>query len=316
MIDLTISLVTANNKKLILDCLRSIYENTEGLNLEIYVVVNASSDDSEQAIREQFPQVKLIVNEVQMGFTHNHNMVMRKGKGKYFLVLNDDTVILDGAPKKMVDFMERSDDVGVVGCRILNADKSLQWSCGKTFSDKFEFFKSGVLRPFFPSLPVRHFRTTTEVAWVTGACLLARALAVREVGLLDENIVIYFEDGDWCYRMNSAGWKVVFYPEAKIIHYRGQTRKHQMVRDLFIINQSKLYFFKKHYSGVVQLLVRFLIVTEALLRYAKDTVLSFCSAEKRAQASGLCRTHKRVIRMAFTPGLALCKERNKEQAHT
>ena len=86
---LTISLVTANNKELILDCLRSIYENADGLDVEIYVVINASSDDSEAAIRKHFPQVQLIVNQHRAGFTHNHNEVMRRCSGKYYLVLND-----------------------------------------------------------------------------------------------------------------------------------------------------------------------------------------------------------------------------------
>jgi len=250
MIPLTISIVTANNKQLILGCLRSIYETTRKLDFEIYVVINDSSDDSENAIRAAYPDVNLIVNNKKLGFTHNHNMVMREAKGKYILVLNDDTIILDGALEKMVDFMDGSPLTGVLGCKILNLDRSLQWSCGRSISHKIEYFRSGMLRtllPFF--VKDKFYFKTMEVSWVTGACLLARADAVRTVGYFDENIIIYFEDGDWCYRMIQGGWKVVFFPHAEIIHYYGQTRKKHLGRDTYIIYHSRLYFFSKHYSS-------------------------------------------------------------------
>ena len=301
MVDLTISLVTADNEKLILDCLRSIYENTQGLKLETYVVINASSDDSEESIKKEFPQAKLIINDKKLGFTHNHNMVMRKGRGKYFLVLNDDTVIINGALRKMVDYMDVSGKVGVLGCKIMKADKSLERSCGTAITHKYEFFKTGVLQAFFPFLPKKHFSTTTEVTWVTGACLMVRAQATQEVGLFDENIVIYFEDGDLCYRMNKAGWKVVFYPEAEIIHYHGQTRKKHLARDLFIIYQSRLYFFTKHYYGLTLLIVRLFTIMEVSLRYVKISLPFFHSSEYRTQAKSIRETYKRVIWMALIP---------------
>jgi GT2 family glycosyltransferase len=263
LIQLTISIVTANNKKLILDCLRSVYDTSKGLRTEIYVVINASSDDSEEAIKKNFPEAKLITNQKKLGFTHNHNMVIRKAEGKYILVLNDDTVILNGALKKMAGYMEASPNVGILGCKILNSDRSLQWSCGKSFNHKFGNFKSVFMTAFLPFLPKKHLKSTQEVSWVTGACLLVRSEAVRDVGLLDENIIIYFEDGDWCYRMIKAGWKVVFYPQAEIIHYHGQTRKKHLARDTFITYQSRLYFFSKHYSPLTQHLVRLLTITEA-----------------------------------------------------
>ena len=300
MIDLTVSLVTADNKKLILDCLRSIYETDNSLKTEVYVVINASSDDSEKAIRKDFPRVKLIVNQEKLGFTHNHNIVMRRGKGKYVLVLNDDTVMLDGALRKMVDFMETSSDVGILGCKILNADRSLQWSCGKSFSHKFEHFKSGVLIPLLPFLPKQSFTGTKEVSWVTGACLLARSKALERVGLFDENIIIYCEDGDLCYRMIQAGWKVVFYPEAEIIHYHGQTRKQHLGRDMFIMYQSRLYFFAKHHSRSTYHLARVLTILEVILRSIKSWLS--CFSGDKVQRRELLDAYKRVIRLALTSG--------------
>ncbi|NIM99458.1 MAG: glycosyltransferase [candidate division Zixibacteria bacterium] len=308
MLTLTISIVTANNKKLILDCLRSIYKTTKDLRTEIYVVINASSDNSDEAIKENFPEVNLIINHKKLGFTHNHNKVIKRSKGKYVLVLNDDTVILDGALKRIVDFMETFPDVGILGCKILNPDRSVQWSCGKSFIHKFEYFKAGVLRAFVPFLLERHFRNTKEVSWVTGACLLARYEAIRDVGLFDENITIYYEDGDWCYRMIQAGWKVVFYPKAEIIHYYGQTRKQYLGEDTFIIYQSKLYFFSKHYSCITYDLVRMLTILEVILRYMKTSLHNFAS--QRAQRQELLGAYRQVIRLALAPN---CLEKTAEE---
>lgn len=297
---LTISVVTANNKQLILDCLRSIYETTHGLRFEVYVVINDSSDDSEEAIKESFPEVTLITNSEKMGFTHNHNMVMRRSEGKYILVLNDDTVILDGALSKMVDFMEASPQVGILGCKILNPDGSLQWSCGKSVSHAFEHFKSGVLRTLLgPFIRDQFYLRTQEVTWVTGACLMARAEAIREVGLFDENIIIYFEDGDWCYRMIQAGWKVVFFPHAEIIHYYGQTRKKHLARDTFIIYQSRLYFFSKHYSNMTWQLVKMFTVMEVGLRYMKTLLSPENSGSQKKERAELVDAYKGVLKMTF-----------------
>lgn len=300
MIPLTISVVTANNKELILGCLRSIYETTGDLNFEIYVVINNSSDDSENAIRETYPDVQLIINKEKLGFTHNHNMVMKEAKGKYILVLNDDTIILDGALNKMVDFMDRSPGTGVLGCRILNPDRSLQWSCGKSYSHKVEHFTSGMLRtllPFF--IKDKFYHETTEVSWVTGACLMARAEAVRTVGLFDENIIIYFEDGDWCYRMIQEGWKVVFYPHAEIIHYYGQTRKKHLARDTFIIYQSRLYFFSKHYSNITYQLIRMLTMTEVALRFLKTSFTKESSESRKKERLELISAYKEVLKFSL-----------------
>lgn len=301
MTDLTISIVTANNKKLILDCLRSIYATTKSLKLEIYVVINNSSDDSEAAINKNFPKVKLITNQKKLGFTHNHNMVIRKAKGKDVLVLNDDTVILEGALKKMIEYMRNFPEVGILSCKILNSDGSLQWSCGKSFNHKFEYFKAGVLTSFLPFLQKQQIKSTKEVSWVTGACLLVRSEAAQDVGLFDENIIIYFEDGDWCFRMIQAGWKVVFYPQAEIIHYHGQTRKKHLARDTFIIYQSRLYFFSKHYSHITQQFVRLFTITEAIVRYMKTCLFSYKLAGQRDQRDELLGAYRRVIRLAMAP---------------
>jgi GT2 family glycosyltransferase len=282
MTKLTISIITANNEKLILDCLRSIYENIEDIPTEVYVVVNNSSDDSEDVIRTNFPDVRIISNDRKLGFTFNHNMVMKRSKGEYVLVLNDDTIILVGALKKMVDYMDSSPDVGIMGCKLLDPDGSRQWSCGNSISHEFEHFKTGVLQSFLPFLRDRNFSSTQEVSWVTGACLMVRSKAFEEVGLFDENFIIYYEDGDWCWRMVKAGWKVMFYPHAEIIHYVGKTREKSLLRDLNIIYlQSRYYFFRKHYGPLTFLLVKSITVIELILQNVRFLAVFAVNRERR-----------------------------------
>lgn len=261
---------------MVLDCLKSIYETTKELTFEIFVVINhhPTSDDIEAAIRNNFPDVELIINREEKGFSYNHNMVIKNCKGKYILILNDDTLIMDGALDKMVNYMENHAEAGILGCKILNPDGTLQWSCGKSFNHKFEYFKAGLLRTLLaPLISDQFFKTTQEVSWVTGACLMARAEAVGKAGLMDEKIYMYFEDGDWCYRIIQAGLKVVYYSDAEIIHYRSQTSKSIPARTTTFYYQSRLYFFSKHYSPFVILLVRILTVFDVIFNYMKTLIL-------------------------------------------
>jgi hypothetical protein len=276
VLDLSISIITIDNK-LILDCLQSIYSTIRGISFEIFVVINAApdSDRIESSILSHFPDVNIIVNSREMGFTHNHNMVMRNCKGKYILLLNDDTLILENAINNMVDYMNNHPDVGVLGCKILNPDRTPQWSCGKSFHYKFEYFKAGLLRTLLsPLVHDQFFNTTQEVNWVTGACMMARTEMAVQVGLMDESIYMYFDDGDWCFRMIRAGWKIVYFNDAEIIHLRSQTSKKIPAKTARYYFMSRLYFFSKHYSPLVLFLVRMLTVIDAVVQYFKMVIIS------------------------------------------
>jgi len=191
-------------------------------------------------------------------------------------------VLRPGALRQMVDFMEVSPRTGILGCRILNPDLSLQWSTGRGISHKFEYFRAGVLRPLWSFLlQDRHYHHTVEVSWVTGACLLARAEALRQVGPFDENIISYYEDADLCFRTIQAGWKVVFHPGPEIIHYLGGTRRHYLAREVPIIFQSGCYFFRKHYSPPAAALTWLFLLIMAIARYSG--YLIFSSAPQRRE---------------------------------
>lgn len=283
MVDLSISIITAD-RQLIQGCLQSIYATVKTVQFEIAVVINdpAASAEIEEAIREKFPAVKLIINREEKGFTHNHNVVIKECTGRYILVLNDDTLLLDGALDKMVAYMERHRSIGILGCKILNEDGSQQWSCGKSFSHSFEYFRSGVLRTLLsPLVRDQFFKETQEVTWVTGACLMARAEAVRAIGPFDEQFTMYFDDGDWCFRMIKGGWKVVYYSDAEIIHYRSRTSRKHLAKTTLFYYQSRMRFFRKHYSSAVLHVVRLLTVFDAIFRALRMLVFSSPPSQKK-----------------------------------
>jgi hypothetical protein len=281
--DVTISIITADDGDLIRDCLHSLYETTREVSFETYVIINnpEKAQRIERAIKEAFPEVNIIANQEERGFTYNHNMAIRRSACKYVLILNDDTVLLEGAIDRMHVYMETHPEVGILGCKILNPDGSLQWSCGKSAHHAVEHLRSGVLRTVLgPLIGDQFFDSTQEVTWVTGACLMARSAAIRDVGPLDENIAMYFDDGDWCYRMILSGWKVVYYIGAAIIHYRSQTSQKHLAKTTLFYYQSRLYFFSKHYGPFTLHTVRMLTMLDAAVRYLR-TLLFLSSTQKQ-----------------------------------
>ncbi len=223
-IDLTISVVSYDAKELLKNCLSSIYQYTRGIKFEVILVDNGSTDGSIEMLKEEFPQVKLIENRENLGFARANNQAIKKSKGKYLLLFNPDTIFRAISPDKMIKFMDDHPDIGILGCRILNADGTIQPS-NSSFPNLFtEFLRVFQLKKMIPGVKLRekigqkwggllgstlreYFRVywdserTREADWVTGACLLVRRKAIEDVGLLDENFFMYYEDADWCYRM-------------------------------------------------------------------------------------------------------------------
>jgi GT2 family glycosyltransferase len=300
MTTLTVSIVTANNRDLVLDCLQSIYEHPIRAALSVHVVINDPDDNSEADIRRRYPEVAVTVNEKPMGFTHCHNMVIRNCDSDYVLVLNDDTLIVGQALEIMTSFMDANSEIGILGCKIRYPDGSLQWSCGKSRYHRLRYFIDGMLKSLLPISRVRHFAKKEEVSWVTGACLLVRREAADDVGLFDENIFMYYEDADWCFRMIQRGWKVVFYPNAEIIHYHGQSRKKRLGSNTYVIYENRIYFFSKHYRGSAVGLVKMLTWCEAAWRYVATGLRKSYTADEKRQ---LRQAYKRVMKLVSPVGL-------------
>ncbi len=262
LLDLSISVVNWNTKDILRNCLKSIYVSTHKIDYEIFVVDNASSDGSPEMVEKTFPKVKLIRNKENLGFAKANNQVIKLGNGRYILLLNSDTIVLDEALDKMVEFMNDHPDAGAAGCRLLNSDGTLQVSASE-FPRLFSlYWTNSLLRRIFPKKKVGavisepHFYSRTqEVDWILGAAFILPKSVIKQIGSLDDEFFMYGEEVDLCYRIKKSGWKIYFYPEAKIIHLLGVSEK--KVNDKTIARRVKAncYYYGKRYGFVGSILV-------------------------------------------------------------
>ncbi len=253
--DLSIIIVNWKVKDLLEKCLQSIFEQTKNISFEVFVVDNNSGDGSVEMVREKFPQVDLTASQENLGFAKGNNLAIKKSRGRYILLLNPDTEILENALEKMVRFMDANQDCGIAGCKLLNPDLSLQPSV-RAFPDLasqiFILLKLHHLFPYSKTMYkylVQNFDygKTQEVDQVMGAFMMIRREVAEKIGLLDENFWIWFEEVDFCKRAKIAGFKILYTPEAKIIHHFGQSFKQAMgVKKQKDFNRSLSYYFKKH----------------------------------------------------------------------
>jgi GT2 family glycosyltransferase len=261
-IELSIIIVNYQTKKFLVSCLTSIYRTCQGLNIEIIVIDNNSEDDSTKVIKESFPLVTLIENKINLGFAAASNQGLKLMKGSYALLLNPDTEVMNGTLLKMLEFMRGDQRVGILGCRITDRQGNTQVTGHPTPTPIREFsydlFKLKLDKILPASMTLRYYDSMLKsshqpftVGWVSGACLMIRKEVIQDIGLLDENLFMYFEDLDWCYRANRKGWKVMYHPSVSIFHYAGGCSR----TDISVISsrieyeyESKLYFAHKHFG--------------------------------------------------------------------
>ncbi|MGB9612606.1 MAG: glycosyltransferase family 2 protein [Candidatus Margulisiibacteriota bacterium] len=242
MVDLSIIIVNTNNKELLENCLKSIYAHTHRVTFEIIVVDNNSHDGSQQMVKNNFPKVILIENKENVGFIAASNQGLRRFKGRYALLLNDDTIVKDFAFDYLIEFMDNHPTVGACGPKLLNTNGTIQRQ-GGILGKKF----------WLSQKPI-------EVRFLVGACLMVRREVIEKVGILDENLFFYNDDLDWCLRIRKAGWKIYYLPQAEVVHYGGYSSKRVFNPKLFIEGfKGGLYFCRKHYGEFAYQIYRFLL---------------------------------------------------------
>ncbi|MCP4536081.1 MAG: glycosyltransferase family 2 protein [Chloroflexi bacterium] len=278
--ELSIIIVNWNTRDLLVQCLQSLNDTVES-KYEVWVVDNASSDDSVAAVREQFPYVHVIVNSENVGFVRANNQVLDRCQGRYVLLLNSDIHALPGSLDKTVEFMEAHPGAGILGVRLLNPDRTFQasYTVFPTLWREF-LILSGLgrwlIRSSFPSYGPQVEAGAQEIkGYMEGAYLLARREAVDQIGGLDERIFMYAEEVDWCYRFHQAGWEVWYLPQSPIIHYGGQSTKQRQGRMEAELYRSRVYFFHKHYGKVSASCLKILIYTITLVKMLVHRLLRF-----------------------------------------
>ncbi len=249
--DLSIVIVNWNTRDLLRNCLTSIADTVSGLAYEIFVVDNASSDDSVAMVREQFPSVTVIANTANLGFAAANNLAFRRMRGCYALLLNSDTVLTDGAIAVLFRFMEANSDVGMCCGQLLNEDGSRQNSIANFPSVWPLLCNETLLRLLFPAkFPSKRQVHAEPVAVDSciGACMLVRKAAMDVEGLLDERFFFYFEETDWAYRFKKAGWRICLVPQARIYHLQGKSVGYS-AKARIMFHRSRSIYFKKWHPG-------------------------------------------------------------------
>ena len=251
-LDLSIIIVNWNTRQLLLDCLGSVYNTVSRADYEIVVVDNGSTDNSVEAVRRNFPEVKVIANVVNRGFAAANNMALKQMKARYAVLLNSDTVLKKDALEKMLGFMDQHPEIGICGPQLLNADGSKQNSVGDFPTLLTEFMSKKLMRILFPGKyrqagKYRHavFTGPAEVDFIVGACMMARKAALDEVGMLDEDYFFLYEELDWCFRMKAGGWPVYHLPDVEIYHLGGRSMKEINLRARIESWRSRYLFFRK-----------------------------------------------------------------------
>lgn len=285
--DVAVVIVNHGTAALLADCLRSLAGGgLAGLAASVWVVDNASTDDSVALVRHDFPWVRLIASRENLGFSTANNLALRQAgfaceapadEGQPFrhaLILNPDTVVPQGAVRALVDDLEAEPDLAVVGPRLLLPDGSLDLACRRAFpSPEVSLYRFLGLSRRFP----RHRRfgrynmtflpetQAADVDSVVGACMLVRGAAIRQVGLFDEAFWMYGEDLDWCMRFKQAGWRVAYRPRT-VVHHVKRAASRGSARARYEFQRAMWLFYRKHYAARNGLPLRLLVMAALALR--------------------------------------------------
>ena len=264
--DVSIIVVAWNVRDFVYNCLKSVYKETIEIKFEVIYVDNGSEDGSVEMVKSKFPEVRIIENSENLGFIKANNQGIKIARGRYILLLNSDTIVLDNAIAKTVKFADDHPESAIVGCKVLNPDGSLQRNAFQFYSTINMIFHVTYLSKLFPRNKLfakeRYgewdFNDVREVDVIVGCYSLVRMEAIKQVDLMDELFFVYGDDIDWCYLFVKTGWKVIFTPEPKIIHFGGQTTKKKAVKFQYQLYGSKIIHVKKHYSYKTFLICRLL----------------------------------------------------------
>ena len=270
--DISIIVVTFNTRKLLLDCLASIFKTIKEMSFEVWVVDNNSTDGTSEALREQYPEVNVIPNKENLGFAAANNQAFKQMKGRYALLLNTDTVLTNGAVKELYDFMEANPEAGMACGQLLNQDGSKQNSIASFPTLLTLSCNETVLRILMPKrFPSkrREYLSPLEVDSCIGACLIVRKGAMDDIGFLDERYFFFLEETDWAYRMRLGGWGIYFVPTPEIFHAQGKTVGNS-VNSRIMFYRSRYIFLKKWHPHSY-----LLFYSVILLRLLVNTLLSF-----------------------------------------
>jgi GT2 family glycosyltransferase len=276
MTELSIILVNWNCLDFTEQCVASIFSTAQGLEIEVIVVDNGSSDAPCSTLTEKFPDVRLILAGENLGFGQANNLGVRHSSGRYLLFLNPDTLVRGNALRQMVNGLETTSQAGIIGCRLLNPDDTLQTSCVQGFPTILnQLLALNWLKRRWPRLPLWGIAALYsdgqeplhEVDVVSGACLMARRDVFQRVGGFNPEYFMYAEEVDLCYAVRRAGWKTLHVSSAEVVHFGGQSTKSREDGFAAVAMRDSVYrFLRRSRGGFYALLYRSGLVWSAVCR--------------------------------------------------
>jgi len=296
---ISIIIVSWNTARLLENCLASILANPPASPFENWVVDNASTDDSPRMVREKFSRVHLIENRENVGFARANNQAIQRCTGKYVLLLNPDTLVESGALQALVDFLDKHPEAGAAGARILNPDGSLQISSHPqpTLSrELWRLFHLDSLSPY-AEYPLTKWETNQaqDVDLLMGACLLLRKEVLDQVGFLDEDYFMYSEEIDLCYRIQRAGWRLFWVPQAKVVHFGGQSTQQAPTEMFLNLYHGKIKYFRKHNGWWAAQIYKLILMIAALSRLVLAPFVLFEHSSRRQKHLTLVDRYRRLV---------------------
>jgi GT2 family glycosyltransferase len=286
MLKLSIIIVNYNTKAFLEELFKSICDNKYDFGIEIIVVDNNSQDGSIDMLYKHYPEIQLIKNDINMGFARAVNAGIKLSRGEYTLLLNPDTTIMDDALHKLVSFLDEHEEAAVVTGRVVYPDMTDQ-GVARMFPTPMNVFfgRKSLLTRLFPGnkysnryLASRRHQSDKpfEVDWVSGACLMARKNILEQVGLLDEQFFMYWEDADLCYRIKQKGWRIYCVPGAIVVHHEGKSSEAKSFRLIVQFNRSIYHYYRKHYVQNYFELKNLLAIIGLTLRAVVIIIANFC----------------------------------------
>lgn len=273
-IEISVIIVNYNQFELLRNCLASLIEFTVDVSFEVIVIDNNSIDGNVEEITSNFPLVSLIKNKKNLGFGAANNQGLAFAKGKYILFLNNDTVFFENTLKEVFDFAESTEGQVIIGCKLLNQDKTLQHSV-YDFPSLLNIFTSNFfLYLLFPKfryfnkyhLMNRKINEIVEVDVVTGAFLFGSKKHIGEIGGFDERFFFYYEETDLCYRFKKNGGRIYYFPHTSIVHIKGASTKRNLWFKYRNESIATIQFYQKHFKGVKFLLITLIHYIGIILR--------------------------------------------------
>ncbi len=266
-VELSIVILSYNTKKVTQDCLDSIYKSNPDFTFEIIMIDNTSTDGSIEMLRTYQKEHKnfiLIENKENTGFARANNQGVKQAHGKYILLLNSDTIVLDNSLTKLLKFYKENEEkVHFLGAKLLNADNTPQASCGPFYTLPV-IFAALFLRGDYWGLTRYSPDSVKEVDWISGACILTKKEYLDEINGFDEKIFMYMDEIDLLYRAKQNKRRVFFYPDAKIIHL-GSASSGGKSYPVIQVFKGFLYFYRKHYPLWQVNMLQYMLKTKALI---------------------------------------------------